>query len=95
MECEGNPCENGGTCTRHVSDYNCTCSPGYSGDRCEVGEHGNTYTILCILPIYTSAKIIQWGCRDGMHRAKNRGNKIIPLAILSRILAQSCVTPLP
>ena len=28
-----------------------------------------------------------------MHYAKNRGNKEIPLAILSRILAQSCVTP--
>ena len=43
----------------------------------------------------TSAKIIQlkeWGCRDEMHHAKNRGNKEIRLAILSRILAQSCVT---
>ena len=28
-----------------------------------------------------------------MHHAKNHGNKVIPLAILSRILAQSCVTP--
>ena len=27
-----------------------------------------------------------------MHQAKNRGNKEISLAILSRILAQSCVT---
>ena len=27
-----------------------------------------------------------------MHHAKNRGNKEIPLAILSRILAQSCLT---
>ena len=27
----------------------------------------------------------------GIHHAKNRGNKEIPLAILSRILAQSCV----
>ena len=27
-----------------------------------------------------------------MHHAKNRGNKEFPLAILSRILAQSCVT---
>ena len=30
-----------------------------------------------------------------MHNAKNRGNKVIPLAILAKILAQSCVTPLP
>ena len=28
-----------------------------------------------------------------MHHAKNCGNKEIPLAILSRILAQSCLTP--
>ena len=28
-----------------------------------------------------------------MHHAKNRGNKEITLAIVSRILAQSCVTP--
>ena len=28
----------------------------------------------------------------GMHHAKNRGNKEISLALLSRILAQSCVT---
>ena len=35
MECEGNPCENGGTCTRHVSDYICTCPSGYSGYLCE------------------------------------------------------------
>ena len=34
----------------------------------------------------------EWGCRDEMHHAKNRGNKEIPLAILSRILAQSCIT---
>ena len=28
-----------------------------------------------------------------MHHAKNHGNKEIPVAILSSILAQSCVTP--
>ena len=43
----------------------------------------------------TSAKIIklnEWGYRDRMHHAKNHGNKEVPLAILSRILAQSCVS---
>ena len=56
---------------------------------------------MCIfvhMCIYTSAKIIrlnEWGCRDGMNHAKNCGNKEIPPAILTRILAQSCVTPLP
>ena len=38
-------------------------------------------------------KIIHWMNMDvGMHHAKNRGNKEISLAILSKILAQSCVT---
>ena len=44
---------------------------------------------------YTSAKIFQlneWGYRDEMHLVKNCGNKEVPLAILSRKLAQSCVT---
>ena len=52
--------------------------------------------VFLIVSINTSAKIIQlneWRCRDGMHCAKNRGNKEIPLVILSRILAQPCVTP--
>ena len=39
----------------------------------------------------TSARIIQ-NMDIGMHHAKNRGNKEIPLAILSTILAQSCIT---
>ena len=43
------------------------------------------------LLLITSRKIIQ-NMDVGMHHAKNHGNKEIPLAILSRILAQSCVT---
>ena len=37
----------------------------------------------------------EWRCRDGMHHAKDCGNKEIPFAILlvSRILARSCLTP--
>ena len=40
--------------------------------------------------MYTSVKRMNMDV--GMHHAKNCGNKEIPLAILSRILAQSCVT---
>ena len=63
-------------------------------------DHDHPYNIILSTTVLsdTSAKIIQlneWGCRDGMHHTKNRGNEVIPLAILSRILAQSCVTPLP
>lgn len=33
--CEGNPCQNGGTCQRHVLTYSCTCLSPYFGDSCE------------------------------------------------------------
>ena len=55
----------------------------------------NAYNVLyypnLVLRVY---KCNEWGCirRDGMHHANNCGNKEIPLEILSRILAQSCVT---
>ena len=35
MECESNPCENGGTCTQHDTNFTCTCPSGYSGRLCE------------------------------------------------------------
>ena len=35
LDCEQNPCENGGSCTRHINDYNCTCPSGYGGYLCE------------------------------------------------------------
>ena len=66
--------------------------------KCKHCHNYNRHNICACTPAYTSAKIIllnEWGCRDEMHHVKNRGNKVIPLAILSRILAQSCVTPLP
>ena len=37
-ECEPHPCQNGGTCTDDMNDYNCACVPGYSGKNCDVGE---------------------------------------------------------
>ena len=36
-QCEENPCQNGGTCVRHVLDYSCQCPPTTSGDFCETG----------------------------------------------------------
>ena len=45
-ECEANPCENGGSCTKHVSDYLCTCLPGYTGTLC---QSKCSYTLLARL----------------------------------------------
>ena len=33
-----NPCDNGGTCTDGINEYNCACVPGYIGTDCETGE---------------------------------------------------------
>ena len=36
-ECEGNPCQNGATCTDIINGYKCSCKAGYSGITCETG----------------------------------------------------------
>ena len=38
--CLSYPCRNGGTCNRNLTSggYTCSCSLGYNGDRCEIGE---------------------------------------------------------
>ncbi|CAH3191540.1 unnamed protein product, partial [Porites evermanni] len=35
-ECESIPCLNNGTCTDRSSGFNCSCPPGFSGNRCEI-----------------------------------------------------------
>ena len=32
--CENSPCENGGTCEDHGSNFTCNCPPGYDGHTC-------------------------------------------------------------
>ena len=34
-ECEGAPCQNGGTCTDLLNGFTCDCVPGYMGATCE------------------------------------------------------------
>ena len=36
-ECEGNPCENGASCTDDAIGYTCWCVDVYTGVNCETG----------------------------------------------------------
>ncbi|KAM9008407.1 sushi, nidogen and EGF-like domain-containing protein 1 isoform 2-T2 [Ara ararauna] len=36
QSCSLNPCRNGGTCTRDVKSYHCSCRPGFKGRLCEL-----------------------------------------------------------
>lgn len=54
-ECEENPCQNGGTCQRHVLDYHCQCPPSTSGDFCENIITTSTYTVqLSIVIVFVN-----------------------------------------
>ena len=37
-DCAGGPCENGGSCTDAVNDFNCRCVAGYTGKNCSIGK---------------------------------------------------------
>ncbi|XP_035660177.1 uncharacterized protein LOC118404903 [Branchiostoma floridae] len=42
--CASNPCMNNATCQEDLESYQCTCPPGYQGDRCQIytGCHTST-----------------------------------------------------
>lgn len=35
LQCENEPCKNGGTCTELDNGFDCTCPKGYRGKTCE------------------------------------------------------------
>lgn len=35
-ECESNPCQNDGECIDHIGNFECRCSKGYTGARCQI-----------------------------------------------------------
>ena len=57
-ECESIPCLNNGTCTDRSSGFNCSCPPGFSGNRCEIG-----YLFLSVIFIVYRLEILCINCR--------------------------------
>ena len=56
-------------------------------------RRSSKYAVVLLLVILLIIQVQKSFNMDvGMHHVKNRGNKEIPLTILSRILAQSCLT---
>lgn len=35
-ECESNPCQNAGECIDHIGSYECHCTNGFTGSRCQI-----------------------------------------------------------
>jgi Notch-like protein len=54
LECDSNPCHNGGSCIDLVAEFTCHCMAGYRGTHCETGMHfqyGGLNLKLCIKEI--------------------------------------------
>ncbi len=48
MECDSNPCQNGGQCFDGVNGYLCVCRPGWTGPNCGISkELINVFIVLC------------------------------------------------
>ncbi|XP_065057342.1 uncharacterized protein LOC135685354 [Rhopilema esculentum] len=47
MNCQPNPCQNGGTCKAHLGMFECLCKPGYMGRLCQMSCPSNKYGPGC------------------------------------------------
>ena len=64
LPCEENICQNGGTCTKHVTDYSCDCPTGYSGYLCDEFDGNLFFTVTFIFERACLVLNTYWGCRS-------------------------------
>lgn len=51
LECDSNPCVNGGKCKDRIGDFSCDCPSGYSGRNCELLEIDEVDTTTTTPPV--------------------------------------------
>ena len=56
--CASNPCQNGGTCTDELNQYNCTCVDGYTGDHCETSMNA-CFIVLCMSSVHIHVRFLE------------------------------------
>ena len=51
-ECASIPCQNGGSCTDQINNYNCHCDDGYDGPNCENGNDALSLKVTVYIKTY-------------------------------------------
>ncbi|XP_078680134.1 retinoschisin-like [Branchiostoma floridae x Branchiostoma belcheri] len=86
--CTPEPCANGATCYDELDTYTCACAPGFTGDKCTIGEGlsagaivGIVLGILCfllmvgILLVYCFKKRLRPSARIQAEVSREAGNE--------------------
>ena len=60
-ECASAPCHNNGTCTDLVLDYNCSCTPGFTGKNCSLGRISFSFLINSMITAEMTMMILLLG----------------------------------
>ena len=48
-DCNPDPCQNNGTCTDLVNDYQCDCVSGFNGTNCDNSKQSYKCILLCFM----------------------------------------------
>lgn len=58
VDCDSNPCQNGGICSRTGNDVTCTCQDGFTGSTCEEVSDNPGIPLAVVIGIAVAAVIV-------------------------------------